>query len=102
MLQNVSTISPDRVFARKRKVEQFIGDESRTANQGEKDKIARSEKLWNGDLKGILKRQKHYATAGPLTLENESYRLEDPGSLSRPFCQACCKVVTKNTLELMR
>jgi hypothetical protein len=51
------------VFAWKRKVEQFIGDESRTAIHGEKGKIPRSEKMSNGDLKRILQHKKHHGTA---------------------------------------
>lgn len=86
-------------FSRKRKLNEWRGDRSRTVSPKEKEKVPYSHKLSNADLVRILKHQKHPGTAGPLNLEGQSYRLEDPGSMSRPYCQACCKVVTKKHLR---
>ena len=87
------------MFARKRKLHDCIGDGTRTVSLEEKDTIPFSHKMSNTNLLRILKNKKSPETPGPLTLEGQSYRLEDPSCLSRPYCQACNKVVTKKHLR---
>ncbi len=86
-------------FARKRKLHDYIGDGTRTTSLEDKDTTPFSHKMSNVDVLRILKNKKSPETSGALTLEEQSYRLEDPSSLSRPYCQACNKVVAKRHLR---